>query len=86
MDIPPSQVNILDGTALDLVGECDAYEARIKSCGGIDLFLGGIGEDGHIAFNVSLRLISSYYLTNLHPFRNLVSQFYIYAKHFEVDS
>jgi glucosamine-6-phosphate deaminase len=53
VDIPPSQVNILDGTAVDLVGECNAYEAKIKSYGGIELFLGGIGEDGHIAFNVS---------------------------------
>ena len=53
VDIPPSQVNILDGTAVDLVAECNAYEERIKSYGGIELFLGGIGEDGHIAFNVS---------------------------------
>jgi hypothetical protein len=51
VDIPPSQVNILDGNAQDLVAECTAYEERIKSYGGIELFLGGIGEDGHIAFN-----------------------------------
>lgn len=51
VDIPPSQVHILDGNAPDLVAECDAYEAAIKAYGGIDLFLGGIGEDGHIAFN-----------------------------------
>lgn len=51
IDIPPSQVNILDGNAKDLIGECNAYEARIKAHGGIELFLGGIGEDGHIAFN-----------------------------------
>jgi glucosamine-6-phosphate deaminase len=51
VDIPPSQVNILDGNATDLVGECNSYEERIKSYGGIELFLGGIGEDGHIAFN-----------------------------------
>jgi len=51
IDIPPSQVNILDGNAVDLVAECNSYEQRIKSFGGIELFLGGIGEDGHIAFN-----------------------------------
>ncbi|KAI9571717.1 glucosamine-6-phosphate isomerase [Boletus coccyginus] len=51
IDIPPSQVNILDGNAADLVAECNAYEAAIRSYGGIELFLGGIGEDGHIAFN-----------------------------------
>lgn len=32
-------------------GECAAYEASIRAVGGIELFLGGIGEDGHIAFN-----------------------------------
>ncbi|KAF8813745.1 glucosamine-6-phosphate isomerase [Phlegmacium glaucopus] len=51
IDIPASQVNILDGNAEDLVAECKAYEKRIKDYGGIELFLGGIGEDGHIAFN-----------------------------------
>ncbi|KAJ6593597.1 glucosamine-6-phosphate isomerase [Mycena capillaripes] len=51
VDIPPSQVNILDGNAEDLIGECNKYEAKIKAMGGIELFLGGIGEDGHIAFN-----------------------------------
>ena len=51
VDIPPSQVNILNGNAKDLIAECNAYEAKIKSYGGVELFLGGIGEDGHIAFN-----------------------------------
>lgn len=51
IDIPPSQVNLLDGNAEDLIAECNTYESRIKQCGGIELFLGGIGEDGHIAFN-----------------------------------
>jgi len=51
VDIPPSQVNILDGNARDLIAECSAYEERIKAAGGIELFLAGIGSDGHIAFN-----------------------------------
>ncbi|CCM06104.1 uncharacterized protein FIBRA_08353 [Fibroporia radiculosa] len=51
IDIPPSQVHILDGNAPDLISECNSYEAKIKEYGGIELFLGGIGEDGHIAFN-----------------------------------
>lgn len=51
IDIPPTNVHILDGNAPDLVAECNKYEDSIKSYGGIDLFLGGIGEDGHIAFN-----------------------------------
>jgi len=51
VDIPPTQVNILNGNAPDLIKECKEYEKKISSCGGIELFLGGIGEDGHIAFN-----------------------------------
>ncbi|TBU48634.1 glucosamine-6-phosphate isomerase [Dichomitus squalens] len=51
IDIPPSQVNILNGNAKDLIKECREYEDKIKKHGGIELFLGGIGEDGHIAFN-----------------------------------
>ena len=51
IDIPRENVNILNGNAPDLEEECAAYEAKIKQAGGIDLFLGGIGPDGHIAFN-----------------------------------
>jgi len=51
IDIPPENVNILNGNANDLEKECDDYENKIIEFGGIDLFLGGIGPDGHIAFN-----------------------------------
>ena len=51
VDVPKENINILNGNAEDLVAECARYEAKIKSYGGIDLFLGGIGPDGHIAFN-----------------------------------
>ncbi|KAF8342710.1 glucosamine-6-phosphate isomerase [Cantharellus anzutake] len=51
IDIDPSNVHILDGNAQNLIEECRGYEAAIKSYGGIELFLAGIGEDGHIAFN-----------------------------------
>ncbi|KAI0292444.1 hypothetical protein BC826DRAFT_1092125 [Russula brevipes] len=51
VDIDPKNVNILDGNAPDLVSECNKYEEKIQAIGGIELFLGGIGEDGHIAFN-----------------------------------
>lgn len=44
-------MHILNGNNPDLIGECTAYEEAIKAAGGIDLFLAGIGEDGHIAFN-----------------------------------
>jgi glucosamine-6-phosphate deaminase len=51
IDIPPENINILNGNAPDLEKECRSYEAKIKQYGGIELFLGGIGPDGHIAFN-----------------------------------
>ena len=41
----------IHGNAPDLAAECAAYEEAIVKAGGIDLFMGGIGEDGHIAFN-----------------------------------
>jgi glucosamine-6-phosphate deaminase len=51
VNIHPRNVHILDGNAPNLEAECVRYEAQIKAAGGIDLFLAGIGEDGHIAFN-----------------------------------
>jgi glucosamine-6-phosphate deaminase len=51
IDIPAANVNILDGNARDLETECARYEAKIVELGGIDLFFGGVGADGHIAFN-----------------------------------
>jgi glucosamine-6-phosphate deaminase len=51
LDIPPQNVNILNGNAQDLELECNEYEEKVRRVGGIDLFLGGIGPDGHIAFN-----------------------------------
>jgi len=51
IDIDPNNAHILDGNAPDLVKECEDYEKKIKDSGGIELFVGGIGPDGHIAFN-----------------------------------
>lgn len=51
VDVPAENINILDGNAKDLQKECDDYEKKILAAGGIDLFLGGVGEDGHLAFN-----------------------------------
>ena len=51
IDIKPENVNILNGNAEDLEKECADYEAKIAARGGIDLFMGGVGPDGHIAFN-----------------------------------
>ncbi len=51
IDIKKENVHILNGNAKDLAAECAAYEKAICEAGGIDLFMGGIGPDGHIAFN-----------------------------------
>ena len=51
IDEPAENIHILNGNAPDPVAECEAYEKAIEAAGGFDLFLGGVGEDGHIAFN-----------------------------------
>ncbi|KAJ8675786.1 hypothetical protein QAD02_011572 [Eretmocerus hayati] len=51
IDINPENVHILDGNAPDLEKECSEFERKMKEAGGVELFIGGIGPDGHIAFN-----------------------------------
>ena len=51
INIPEENINFLDGNAEDLEQECAEYENRIKTAGGIDIQLLGIGSNGHIAFN-----------------------------------
>ncbi len=51
IDIPRENFNILNGNAEDPEEECRRFEEKIASYGGIDLFMGGVGPDGHIAFN-----------------------------------
>lgn len=51
LDILPENIHILDGNAPNLEIEFAEYERKIEALGGIDIFLGGIGMDGHIAFN-----------------------------------
>ncbi len=59
IDIRPENIHLLDGNAPDLARECADYEAAIAAAGGIDLFLGGVGEDGHIAFNEPFSSLAS---------------------------
>lgn len=51
IDINPANIHILNGNATHLDYECSVYENTIEGFGGIDLLIGGVGEDGHIAFN-----------------------------------
>ena len=50
---------------LEMNQYCDLYEKRIQQLGGIQFFLGGIGPDGHIGFNI--RGSSHYSTTRLTP-------------------
>ena len=59
IDIPHEQINLLDGLTTDKQQHCLNYEEKIKSLGGIELFLGGIGYNGHIAFNEPFSSLSS---------------------------
>jgi len=51
VNIKPENINLPDGTNMDADAECARYDAVIKSVGGVDLQLLGIGHDGHIGFN-----------------------------------
>ncbi len=59
IDIKKENVNILNGNAPDLKAECTEYEEKIQKAGGVNLFVGGIGPDGHIAFNEPASSLSS---------------------------
>ena len=59
IDIQPQNINILNGNTADHDEECRRYEEKIKSYGKIHLFMGGVGVDGHIAFNEPASSLSS---------------------------
>ena len=59
IDCPKENIHILNGNAKDLETECARYEEMIREAGGIDLFIGGIGPDGHLAFNEPFSSLTS---------------------------
>lgn len=59
INIRPENINLLNGNAEDHLAECQRYEDKIKSYGRIHLFMGGVGNDGHIAFNEPASSLSS---------------------------
>lgn len=59
IDIDLNNINLLNGNAVDTEQECKAYEEKINSYGKIHLFMGGVGNDGHIAFNEPASSLSS---------------------------
>jgi len=59
IDIKEENINLLNGNAEDHEAECLRYEEKIRSYGQIHLFMGGVGNDGHIAFNEPASSLSS---------------------------
>ena len=51
VNIPPESINIPNGMESDAAKECARYDEVIRSLGGIDLQLLGLGHNGHIGFN-----------------------------------
>ncbi len=51
VNLQPDHIFMLDGQAPDLAQECTRYEHSMARVGGVDLFIGGVGRNGHIAFN-----------------------------------
>ncbi|MEN6310718.1 MAG: glucosamine-6-phosphate deaminase [Acidobacteriota bacterium] len=49
--IPNGQIHIPDGMTPDIPAVCRKYEEAIKSAGGIDIQILGIGTNGHLGFN-----------------------------------
>ena len=59
VNIPLANTHLPDGMAADVKAACREYERCIRSCGGIDLQLLGIGVSGHIGFNEPLSALRS---------------------------
>jgi glucosamine-6-phosphate deaminase len=57
VNVPPAQINFLDGAAPDPDAECARYETAIAAAGGVDLQILGIGTNGHIGFNEPARVL-----------------------------
>lgn len=55
VNLDPTRINFLDGSAPDPEMECRRYEHAIQIAGGIDVQLLGIGTNGHIGFNEPAR-------------------------------
>jgi len=51
INIDPSRTHVPNGMEPDPAKESARYEALIRSLGGVDIQLLGIGHDGHIGFN-----------------------------------
>ncbi|MBA4387367.1 MAG: glucosamine-6-phosphate deaminase [Verrucomicrobia bacterium] len=78
VNVKPTNIHTFDGLAKNIPGQCSLYEQAIKSCGGIDIQILGIGTDGHIGFNdPSSSLVSRTRIKTLtDPARKDVARFF----------
>ena len=60
VDTKAVNIYILDGRTKNYEKECSNFELAIRQKGGIDLFVGGVGADGHIAFNEPFSSLDSH--------------------------
>jgi glucosamine-6-phosphate deaminase len=59
INMPRERINIPDGMTGDIPAACRKYEQAIRSAGGIDIQILGIGTNGHIGFNEPSSSLSS---------------------------
>jgi len=59
VNLKPQNIHMLNGMTKDYEKECNNYEKAIRQAGGIHLFIGGVGVDGHIAFNEPFSSLTS---------------------------
>jgi glucosamine-6-phosphate deaminase len=59
INIPNGRIHIPDGMTEDIPACCRKYEEDIKSAGGIDIQILGIGTNGHLGFNEPTSSLSS---------------------------
>ncbi len=59
VNLKPQNIHMLNGMTKDYEKECRNYEKAIRQAGGVHLFIGGVGTDGHIAFNEPFSSLSS---------------------------
>ena len=51
INIKPCNTHIPNGLADDIEAECSQYDGQIRTSGGVDLQVLGLGHNGHIGFN-----------------------------------
>ncbi|NTV81101.1 MAG: glucosamine-6-phosphate deaminase, partial [Candidatus Aminicenantes bacterium] len=59
INVAKERINIPDGLTSDIPAACRKYEQAIRSAGGIDIQILGIGTNGHIGFNEPSSSLSS---------------------------